>query len=85
MRSKATFILYDTFVYECGVTEQRTTSKKWILHFTFNTQMSTVSVISFRGRFHISWAKCHVFDLSLTVSLFWGHIAGAGDDAETGT
>lgn len=73
------------FVYKCGVTEQRTRSKKWILHFTLKTQMSTVNMISFGGGFQISWAKCHIFALLLTVSLFQGHITGAGHGLETET
>lgn len=68
------------FIYKCGVTEQRTRSKKWILHFTLKTQMSTVNMISRGGDFQISWAKCHIFALSLTASLFQEHIACAGHD-----
>lgn len=73
------------FVYKCGVTEQRIRSKKWILHFTLKTQMSTVNMITFGGGFQISWAKCHIFFLSLTVSLFQGHVSGAGHDLERKT
>lgn len=73
------------FVYKCGVAEQKTRSKKWILHFTLKTQMSTVNMISFGGGFQIPWAKCHIFALSLTVSLFQGHITGAGHGLETET
>jgi len=70
------------FVYKCGVTEQRTRSKKWILHFTLKGQMSIVNMICFGGGFQISRAKCHIFALALTVSLFQGHISGAGHGLE---
>lgn len=70
------------FVYKCGVTEQRIRSKKWILHFSLKTQMSIVNMIISGGGFQISQAKCHMFFLSLTVSLFQGDVAGAGHDLE---
>lgn len=70
------------FVYKCGVTEQRIRSKKWILHFSLKTQMSIVNMIISGGGFQISWAKCHIFFLSLTVPLFQGDVADVGHDLE---
>lgn len=84
-KSKALFILWCVFVYKCGVTEQRTRQKKWILHFTLKTLMPIVNMSPFVGDFQISWAECHIFALSLTVSLFQGSTAGAGRDLETET
>lgn len=73
------------FVYKCGATELRIRSKTWILHFTLKTQMSIVNMITFEGGFQISWAKSHIFFLSLTLSLFQGDVAGEGHDLERKT
>lgn len=47
--------------------------------------MSIVNMITFGGGFQISWAKCHIFFLSLTISLLQGHVAGEGRDLERET